>query len=177
MLLYRIAYKRYSRDPLSGEGSFLYGGRWSSAGTRMTYTSTTATLAMLEFLAQVNFEDFDPARQPQLVVVVAVIDPFGILELSDLEPALPRDWNAVPAPFANAAIGDEWISSGRSVGLEVPSIHPPRSAPEHNVLLNPLHSDFERITYHVEPFAYDTCLLAPQRVFRQRSPARRRPRR
>lgn len=55
--VYRVGYRIYAKNPLSGEGSFLYGGRWSSSGTRMAHTSTTLTLAMAEFLEHVRVED------------------------------------------------------------------------------------------------------------------------
>jgi len=68
MDLYRIGYRAYAANPLDGEGSFLFGGRWSSAATRMAYTSTTISLAMAEFLAHVAIDDLDADSPPALVV-------------------------------------------------------------------------------------------------------------
>jgi RES domain-containing protein len=55
---------------------------------------------------------------------------------------LPAGWNAEPPDFQTMQIGDEWVRSGRSVALAVPSV---LSASEMNFLLNPRHPDFRKI--------------------------------
>lgn len=55
---------------------------------------------------------------------------------------LPKQWRAYPAPVEVRLIGDEWVASGRSVGLRVPSVLVPN---ENNFLVNPLHADFSRL--------------------------------
>src|ERR1019366_10021914 len=37
--VYRIVREPYSKSPLDGEGSYRFGGRWSSPGTRLAYTA------------------------------------------------------------------------------------------------------------------------------------------
>jgi RES domain-containing protein len=130
---------------------------------------------MLEFLVHVKFEDFDDAHPPALVIVTADVPDESIKTMSEIGVPLPSDWNAVPAPSSNAAIGDAWIESGASLGLAVPSVHPPAGTSEYNVLINPDHPDFLRIHVDVTPFAYDSRLLVA-RARRGTPKARRTPR-
>ena len=173
MDVYRIGYRRFSKNPLSGEGSFLFGGRWSRAGVRVAYTSTTLTLAMAEFLAHVDFDDFDSDDPPALVYVTASLPDRAIRSLDQLGIRLPRDWRDVPAPAAATAVGDAWIAHGASLALMVPSVHVPIETPERNVLINPEHRDFARIVVRVRGFAYDHRLLST-RARPARKPSTRR---
>jgi RES domain-containing protein len=170
--VYRLGYRIYATSPLDGEGSFLYGGRWSSNGTRMAYTSMTLTLAMAEFLAHVRIEDFDAVTPPELIYVKATLPNGAVLSVAEFGSALPAGWDDVPAPAVDAVLGDDWIRSGRSLGLLVPSVHVPIETPERNVLINPMHPDFARISYEVHAFAYDKRLLAAGRPVRRRRPSR-----
>jgi RES domain-containing protein len=158
--VYRIAYRIFADDPLNGEGSFLYGGRWSSPGTRMAYTSTTLTLAIVEFLAHVHTDDFDPETPPPLVYVTATLPDGAALTLQHIGIALPPGWDDVPAPAVDAALGDAWVRSARSPALFVPSVHVPLETPERNVLINPLHGDARKIAWRIAPFTYDRRLIS-----------------
>jgi len=72
---------------------------------------------------------------------------------------LSRDWRRTPARTALAERGTEWLASGRSAVLAVPSAVVPV---ETNYLLNPLHPDFPRIVVGTpEPFRLD-ARLAPR---------------
>ncbi|MBV8370588.1 MAG: RES family NAD+ phosphorylase [Candidatus Eremiobacteraeota bacterium] len=181
MDVYRIGYRVFAKDPLDGEGSFLYGGRWSSPGTRMAYTSTTLTLAMAEFLAHVKVDDFDIDTPPALIYVRATFPDAGVLTIDQIGATLPVGWDEVPAPAVDAALGDAWTRSGKSLALLVPSVHVPIETPERNVLINPLHRDFKRVTISVREFVYDRRLLAARGMAagarikgRTSSPSRRR---
>lgn len=160
MDVYRIGYRTYAKDPLGGEGSFLYGGRWSSPGTRMAYTSRTLTLAMAEFLAHVNIDDFDPETPPAMMYVRATLSDAAALSIAQIGATLPKGWNDVPAPAVDGALGDAWIRSGKSLALLVPSVHVPIETPERNVLVNPAHEEFAKVVWSVSEFAYDRRVLA-----------------
>ncbi len=166
MDVYRIAYRMYAKDPLDGEGSFLYGGRWSSPGTRMAYTSTTLTLAMAEFLAHVNIDDFDPDTPPTLVYVRATILDADALTIDQIGARLPEGWDDIPAPAVDSELGDAWVRSGSSLALLVPSVHVPIEVPENNVLVNPLHAAFASVPWTVTDFSYDRRLLRARAVGR-----------
>ncbi len=159
MDVYRIGYRLYATNPLDGEGSFLFGGRWSSVGTRMAYTSTTLSLAMAEFLAHVNVDDFDADTPPSLFYLTATIPDSSIRTLEQIGVELPSGWDLVPAPDNDAVVGDEWIRSGTSLALVVPSVHIPIATPERNVLINPAHRNFVRVVMSLDDFAYDKRLV------------------
>ncbi len=164
MQVYRVAYRAYAKAPLDGEGSFLYGGRWSSVGTRMVYMSSALTLAMLEFLAHVDVGDFDPNHAPELIYVAAIVPDAAVLSLDAIGVKLPANWSDLPAPAIGAAIGDGWIREVRPLGLSVPSVHIPSAMPERNVLLNPLHPRFSEVHHSIDELTYDRRLLATRRT-------------
>ncbi len=144
----RILRKPYARTPLDGEGPYRFGGRWSSAGTRIAYTSEHLSLAMVEYF--VHIEASDPPRD---LVMVAVDIPDDVSRLVLSVRKLPANWRRVPAPPSLAAIGDSFAAEGKSAVLVVPSALVPT---ETNWLINPRHLEFARIRVHrAEPFDYD----------------------
>jgi RES domain-containing protein len=138
----------------------------------MAYTSTTLTLAMAEFLAHVNVDDFDPDTPPTLVYMRATVPEGAALTIDQIGAALPEQWDDVPAPAVDSELGDAWIRAGQSVALLVPSVHVPIETPERNVLVNPLHAQFAEIVWSVSPFSYDRRLLSARAA--PSSPTRRR---
>jgi RES domain-containing protein len=72
--------------------------------------------------------------------------------------ALPQNWFAFPAPPECQSAGDLWIERAQTVALVVPSAV---ARIESNVLLNPAHRDFARLTIGgIEPMAIDSRLSA-----------------
>jgi len=65
---------------------------------------------------------------------------------------LPDDWRETEAPTPQ--IGMDWVTSGASLGLWVPSYVEPS---ERNLVLNPAHPDYPKITLTVErqPLRFD----------------------
>jgi RES domain-containing protein len=55
--VYRILRAAYAGEAFDGEGAYLYGGRWSSAGTRLCYTSEHQSLAMVEYFVHLDSND------------------------------------------------------------------------------------------------------------------------
>jgi RES domain-containing protein len=133
---WRIAKEKHARSAFSGEGARIFEGRWNSAGVRMVYCSEHLSLAALEILVH---------TQP-----VTIRDKFRVFQVSweeaimsaiDLR-KLPKGWNAQPPGLISKNIGDEWVHSGRSAVLVVPSVIVPL---EKTFLLNPKHRDFGKI--------------------------------
>lgn len=146
--VYRIVRKPYSQAPLDGEGPYRLGGRWSSPGTRIAYTSEHLSLAMIEYF--VHIETSDP---PKDLVLVAADIPDNVSRIVLTLRELPAHWRRVPAPAGLAAIGDSFAAGRNSAILVVPSALVPS---ESNWLINPLHPEFSRIKKHrAEPFDYD----------------------
>jgi len=103
---------------------------------RMVYCSEHVSLAALEILVH---------TQP-----VTIRDKFRVFRVSwdgklmitiDLK-KLPKGWNAQPPSSTSKDVGDNWVRSGHSLVLAVPSVIVPA---ERTFLLNPKHQDFGKI--------------------------------
>jgi RES domain-containing protein len=146
--VYRILRKPYSKKPLDGEGAYLFGGRWSSPGTRLAYTAEHLSLAMIEY-----FIHIDPDDPPTDLVVLTAEIPDGVSRISISQKRLPSNWRRSPAPPELSEIGDRFASTARAAILIVPSALAPT---ESNWLINPRHPEFLQIRLRsVEPFDYD----------------------
>lgn len=153
--VFRVLRKAYARTPFDGEGAYRYGGRWSSPGVRLSYTSEHQSLAMLEYF--VHLDKDDPPTD--LVLAVAQI-PETVTRESVKVSELPANWRDGAAPPELTAFGDEFVSGGKSCLLFVPSVLAPH---ENNCLINPGHPEFGRITVQeLEPLSYD------KRMFKKR---------
>jgi RES domain-containing protein len=130
---YRIVKRKFASSAFSGEGARLYGGWWNSSGVPLIYTSSTIALAVLEWRAHLTQWPVPPVMIIEIHFSPALV----------LTPAkLPHNWKQLPAPKANAAVGDNWFKVAKSAILKVPSAIVPE---EFNYLLNPLHPHFGRI--------------------------------
>jgi RES domain-containing protein len=148
---WRLLKSAFVRHAFDGEGARLYGGRWNSPGAAMVYCSATASLAVLEVFANVQRSDL----AEHFVLITCTFDN-GLIEhlnVADLD----RDWRRSPAPAQLQEIGDEWLASGRSPVLAVPSAIIEH---EQNFLLNPSHRSFTKIQRgRPKPFTFDLRLL------------------
>jgi RES domain-containing protein len=133
---WRICAPEYAATAYSGEGARIHGGRWNSKGRVVVYSSESISLAVLEQLVHIE----DPAVLDAFVAVSATLDEGSIEVLSPS--SLPDDWRTYPAPPSLKAIGDAWLSEGRSLALRVPSV---TVRGQYNYLINPVHPDFATI--------------------------------
>jgi RES domain-containing protein len=136
---WRIVKSKYVPGAFTGQSASDYGGRWNSPGTKVVYTASSASLALLEILVHLGF----PQTLPSYSLILAIFDDNLVLQL-DI-PSLPGKWREQPAPLETQSIGDEWVASARSAVLAVPSVVVPH---ETNLLINPLHPDFAKIIVH-----------------------------
>jgi RES domain-containing protein len=132
--VYRLVSTQFA-DGLSPEGARLNGGRWNSKGVPVVYCATRESLAMLELRVHAPH----PYPRTRLRFVIEVPDN-AVIE-APLS-SLPRGWNKLPPAPASKLFGDEWIASGSSLGLLVPSVVAPD---ERNLLLNPAHPRFKDV--------------------------------
>jgi RES domain-containing protein len=159
--VYRVLRKAFARAPLDGEGAYLYGGRWSSVGTRLAYTSEHQSLAMLEYFVHLDADDA-PA---DLVLVTAEI-PNDLPRQRVEADELPSHWRRSPAPAELARIGDEFVRKAERCILIAPSALAPH---ENNWLLNPQHAGFHKIAVTgIEPLSYDPRMFATERRRRRK---------
>ena len=148
---WRLLKSRFSATAFDGEGARLYGGRWNSQGTRVAYASESIALTVLETL--VHLQNPGVLSSYSLVSLQFPEELVEILKISEL----PPDWRASPGPPEIQRIGDQWITSSRSVVLSVPSVIVPSAR---NYLLNPMHRDFDRVAIDpAEAFVFDKRLL------------------
>jgi RES domain-containing protein len=133
---WRIVKRKFRKAAFTGEGARRYGGRWNSKGVAVVYVAQSQSLAALEMLAHLDSADL-------LRYYVAIPVSFDSKLVHDVDLAsLPKNWKAYPASRNVRAIGDRWVSSGKSAVLRVPSVIVPS---ESNFLLNPSHPDYTKI--------------------------------
>jgi RES domain-containing protein len=151
MILYRIAKTNYVRD-LSGSGARLFGGRWSHPGIPIVHTSENRALAVLEYYVHTSSRFIPPDLSIASIEIPDSV-PLKNVIVSDL----PLDWKEYPAPLALQDIGREWVKSGASLLLRVPSVQVPS---ECNILINPSHPEMVKVRIKkVENFGYDRRLI------------------
>jgi RES domain-containing protein len=117
-------------------GSRLAPGRWNTGSSPLIYTSEHYSTAMLEILAN------GAGRFPDNQHFIQITIPNGVsYEL--LNPAYLPGWDANRAGVSQV-YGEAWQNSRRSLLLLVPSVV---ARMELNVLINPEHAEFLRITH------------------------------
>jgi RES domain-containing protein len=151
MFLWRIS----NHADLAGLGGERLKGRWHTRrpGKRIVYLAEHPAVALIENLVNL---DSDPQSIPSHFQLLKVSAPEAItvarLTKSQLSHMDPEDAGSTQA------IGDDWLASGKSALLRVPSIPSPESW---NYLFNPLHRDASKlIPEWARHLAYD------QRLFR-----------
>ena len=148
--VWRLCRAVHAADAFSGEGARRFGGRWNSRGVPMVYTSTSLALAAIEI-----FVHLEPNLAPDdLMAISATLpdaEPARTIEI----PVLPPNWRADET--GPRKIGDEWIRSGASLALRVPSVPIP---PEWNILINPLHPRMPELKIDPpQPFVFDARMF------------------
>lgn len=139
------------QEIFSGEGSFLYGGRWNSKGVRIVYLGSSLAQAAMELLAHLSHAEV--LRTYRKVEVSFDENLMQHIDLADL----PEDWAEPTMASSVQAVGDAWAEEQSSLVLQVPSA---AVAGEYNYLLNPAHPDIDKATFSdVMPFNYDPRLL------------------
>jgi RES domain-containing protein len=148
---WRITKQKHARTAFKGEGARLYGGRWNSAGRLVVYTAESRALALAEILVHLE----SAGVLSRYVMFQVEIDKSYVADVD--RGALPKNWRAEPAPKRLQTIGDDWLESGKSAVLRVPSAIVDG---EFNYLLNPSHSDFSKLQIHgPERFPIDKRLV------------------
>jgi RES domain-containing protein len=155
--LWRIAAetRQFAADDLSGGGAAAFPGRWNDERQAVLYAAPTLAVAVLETAAHIDGSGLPLNR---FVVRIDVPDATWAVREERGVSTLPAAWAAIPAGRASVQVGSEWLASGRSAILLVPSVIVPE---EWAALINPAHADAK--TLHVDvvrPFAYDRLFRA-----------------
>lgn len=152
MEVFRLARERFAGN-LSGIGAALRGARWNSVGVELIYTASNRSLAMAEVAVHLTLATLPPDFQ---MVTIEIPDDIHLLHLENAD--LPQNWNAFPHMRTAQVIGDKFARDGTYCVLRIPSAV---TKGDFNVLINPHHSDFNRIRIvDAEPFPFD------KRIFR-----------
>ena len=135
VVLWRIAADEptFTADSLSGKGAEISGGRWNRTGNPVIYTASNVSLAALETLVH-----FNAALLPLNRILVRIEvskDVWDERVVAD-SASLQVGWDVVPPGMVTLDFGDQWLRSGASALLQVPSAIVPE---EYNVLINPRH--------------------------------------
>jgi len=122
---------------LDGGGGLRFSARWHTAGHRIVYCAPNPATALLEVLvhSEIGIEDVPLSLR---YLEIEAPDSFAVedLDMGELE----KSWQTAHAVTRSA--GDEWLESGRSALLRVPSVIVPETW---NVLINPRHPASGRI--------------------------------
>lgn len=150
MDVWRLTRKKHRDHALNGIGARLTGNRWNSRGTAIAYAAISLELAVLESMMHLSLDQIPT----DYIWLRYDVPDDAVTTLQQL----PAGWDK-PAPYeANVqAIGDEWVRSGRSLGLVVPAaVLPVRQ----NVLINPSHDRFGDVTLkESDDFTWPSRLL------------------
>jgi RES domain-containing protein len=140
--LWRIATDTpdWTADDLAGKGAAARGGRWNAAGERVTYSSSSISLAAWETRAHLGRL---ATQLPFNRILVRIDVPDDVWARREtLAPPLPVGWNVIPEGRVSRHLGSAWLARRSSALLCVPSVV---VAEEHNVLINPAHPDAARL--------------------------------
>jgi len=144
MLVYRIALAKYA-VALTASGR---AARWNPNEVGVIYTASSRSLACLE-----NVVHRSQSGLNQLFNIMTIeVDDGIVKEIITLD-SLADDWRDFHQMPITQAIGEKWISGGKTAVLQVPSSI---INEEVNYLLNPLHPDFKHVRLiKTEPFSFD----------------------
>jgi RES domain-containing protein len=134
MEYFRLYEKQAGRTPLGyGVGS----GRWNEKKTPMIYASSSVALTMVEHFSISGYK----VSNTKFELATLEID-YDIPYIEEKD--LPTNWNLRFHKRDTQEFGTTWAGAKEFLCLKVPSARIPISIypEEHNLLINPLHSDF-----------------------------------
>lgn len=138
MHVFRLAKRKYRRDLWDGVGGMFADGRWTRRGHPVVYAAGSIALAVLEYTVHYKRRGWIPATVLGRAEIPDSIDVAAVTTEQ-----LPGNWRDPEPPEALRELGDRWLARAEYAVLRVPSALVPE---EPNILLNPAHPDFERIT-------------------------------
>lgn len=147
MEVFRLSREKFATT-LSGKGAAIKGARWNSMGVELIYTAKNRSLAMAEVAVH-----FTLATLPDdyVILTIDIPDDLTIQEVSESE--LPKDWKDFPHPISTQKFGDDFVKENKHCILVIPSVV---TQGDYNVLINPNHKDFDKITVaKIEKFPVD----------------------
>lgn len=115
IVAWRLDQAIYATTWASGEGAFLFGGRWNSKGVRAVYCSLDPSTAILEVAAHKGFQVLDAV--PHTLTAVELTDPARIHVVPPDDLPNPN-WLRSGLPSAGQrAFGDDLLSKHAFVAI------------------------------------------------------------
>ncbi|UJF20333.1 RES family NAD+ phosphorylase (plasmid) [Vibrio sp. SS-MA-C1-2] len=136
-------------EDLKGLGGMFVDGRWHHVGQPIVYLSSSPSLALLEVMAN---NEFDHDEIPDTYKLLKV----KVGEQPSIEKAaLPTNW--LSNKNKTQDLGSRWLKEERSLLLEVPSVILPYST---NYLMNPFHPQRDLLSIvEIINFPFDKRLI------------------
>ena len=132
LTVYRIIRDKYRHEPLSVEGSRLFGGRWNPQGVGVLYATSTPELGLVETLAHAPAIRYEELPR-YWVFALEVPDDIRYYNREEL----PDYWQDDTYERTQ-----NWLKAPNQLGVAVPSVIVPLS---YNIILHPAHILFEKI--------------------------------
>jgi RES domain-containing protein len=149
LVAYRLGDPNGEHPLYDDEGAALYPGRWNSAGVRLVYAAEHYSTALLEKLVHLNF--ILPKAMHWIGINIPAETSYEIFASYQYP-----GWDGVSENICKD-YGDDWIATGRSALLFVPSI-PARL--DNNILISRAHPDAKRFSHNrPELVAWDRRLF------------------
>jgi len=151
MEVFRLAREKYA-NLLSGKGAGLKGARWNSIGVELIYTAANRSLAMAEVAVHFTLATL-PDDYRMITIEIPDNMPIKKVAIKDL----PNNWNTFPHPTVTQRFGDMFVAENKFCVLKIPSVV---TLGDYNLLLNPHHPDFTKISIkNIEKFPFDNRLF------------------
>ncbi|HTJ50459.1 MAG TPA: RES family NAD+ phosphorylase [Cyclobacteriaceae bacterium] len=131
MIVYRCSMAKWAKD-LSGQGAFMFGGRWNSPGTYLIYAAENNVLAALEVALRIPLEDIS---KDYVMIPIELPDDATIAA-----PSLPKNWYM--NQDSTKALGDDFVAKGKHLLMKVPSA---LISDSYNYLINPKHEAMKKV--------------------------------
>jgi RES domain-containing protein len=152
MKVFRLVREK-NATPLSGEGAAKYGARWNPIGIELIYTAQNRSLAMAEVAVHLTLATLP---DDYMMLTIDIPDDIKMMQLTEAD--LPTDWQEFPHPASTQNIGRDFVTQNEYCVLIIPSVV---TQGDYNVLINPNHKDFSKITIRsIDKFPFN------KRIFR-----------
>jgi RES domain-containing protein len=131
MIVYRCSMAKWAKD-LSGQGAFMFGGRWNSPGTYLIYAAENNVLAALEIALRIPLEDIS---KDYVMTPIEIPD-----DATVAVPTVPKNWYMNQE--STKALGDDFVAKGKHLLMKVPSA---LISDSYNYLINPKHEAMKKV--------------------------------
>jgi len=146
---WRLSKAKHQKTAFTGVGTQYASGRWHYINVPVVYGAESLALAALEQFVHVTNE----AMHIRYLSFELDIPPSLIIQVEDIA-TMPQRWRKQPPGQKSMTIGSNWVKSGRSTVLSVPSAVIPT---ERVFVINPNHKDFSKIKIGpAEKFSFDS---------------------